>query len=577
MGSTYEDDCEEGDDIILCDGCNAEAHLRCLNMTAVPSSEWHCAVCADRLTLREARGGQNQNGLSSIMKDIDTHRDRELEEELINRALDQKVDDAHGLTSFDYSDEKCSYCSLGELDVCSPFVVGQCRTEHEAHLSLCRPTLADNFYPDKTGTTVRFSIHGELMSLPTLGTPYFPLVESEHGQKLLQEASEESEGRRQAMIVHQTCALSIFQARMDRDRHALRRRRSLVAKRAISLAGINCRPLGADDSGREYWRFPTSDILFVRDGESEGVDGMRSRDVDKEAFRKLRAYERYEEEKEDDDDDDDDDDSDEDNENYSQNGVKKEENEEIYKDEINSNDNETSITAPDAIASKNNDSKIPSKSVKGWKFVRELVQIRKIYEFLGSSPGELELKQNLAHAFLSDRKIVENEVQVLENSCASDGGNNLNENVDNKDEINGSSELEKDKDIEKIDKTDKNEKEVRTSLEEDSLRTTSRKIPPPPPAVDNTPAALKLIVTSKNPDVQRKYLINQETVFEEVRTLQHCPYCVCHVVLYCMRCVSYRYPLPLAISPSLTRSLLSPSHPLYPLSHTLSLSLSLPL
>ena len=35
MGSTYEDDCEEGDDIILCDGCNAEAHIRCLNMKVV--------------------------------------------------------------------------------------------------------------------------------------------------------------------------------------------------------------------------------------------------------------------------------------------------------------------------------------------------------------------------------------------------------------------------------------------------------------------------------------------------------------------------------------------------------------
>jgi NAD-dependent SIR2 family protein deacetylase len=34
-GSTYEDDCAEDDEIILCDGCNAEAHMRCLNMTTV--------------------------------------------------------------------------------------------------------------------------------------------------------------------------------------------------------------------------------------------------------------------------------------------------------------------------------------------------------------------------------------------------------------------------------------------------------------------------------------------------------------------------------------------------------------
>ena len=41
MGSTYEDDCEEGDDIILCDGCNAEAHIRCLNMKVVR----HVTLC----------------------------------------------------------------------------------------------------------------------------------------------------------------------------------------------------------------------------------------------------------------------------------------------------------------------------------------------------------------------------------------------------------------------------------------------------------------------------------------------------------------------------------------------------
>lgn len=35
-GSTFEDDAEDvADEILLCDGCNAEAHLKCLNLTAV--------------------------------------------------------------------------------------------------------------------------------------------------------------------------------------------------------------------------------------------------------------------------------------------------------------------------------------------------------------------------------------------------------------------------------------------------------------------------------------------------------------------------------------------------------------
>ena len=81
---------------------------------------------------------------------------------MVNRALDQKVDESQGLYVRDSTEEKCAYCRQSELDVCSPLVVGQCRTEHEAHIALCKPPTADFFYPDKVGTSVRFSIHGEV-------------------------------------------------------------------------------------------------------------------------------------------------------------------------------------------------------------------------------------------------------------------------------------------------------------------------------------------------------------------------------------------------------------------------------
>jgi hypothetical protein len=50
------------------------------------------------------------------------------------------------------------YCGLGELELCSPFVVGQSRAEHEAVLKLAaqKPT-ADNFFDNHTtGTKVVF-------------------------------------------------------------------------------------------------------------------------------------------------------------------------------------------------------------------------------------------------------------------------------------------------------------------------------------------------------------------------------------------------------------------------------------
>ena len=45
-------------------------------------------------------------------------------------------------------------------------------------------------------------------------------------------------------------------------------------------------------------------------------------------------------------------------------------------------------------------------------------------------------------------------------------------------------------------------------------------VPFPPPT--RLLVALRLIVTGKNPEVQRKYVISQESVFEEVRTYRHC-------------------------------------------------------
>ena len=56
-----------------------------------------------------------------------------------------------------YVQEKCVYCGLGELEMCSPLVVGQSRAEHEAVLKLAaqKPT-ANGVFPDATGTTVLF-------------------------------------------------------------------------------------------------------------------------------------------------------------------------------------------------------------------------------------------------------------------------------------------------------------------------------------------------------------------------------------------------------------------------------------
>lgn len=97
-GSTYEEDMERETadagmdeeqaaahmEIVLCDGCNAEVHLKCLKLTAVPSSEWHCAACTERLQQRDAKVDHSFDSLEGA-------RSHEAEEELIERAVDSRL------------------------------------------------------------------------------------------------------------------------------------------------------------------------------------------------------------------------------------------------------------------------------------------------------------------------------------------------------------------------------------------------------------------------------------------------------------------------------------------------------
>ncbi len=112
---------------------------------------------------------------------------------------------------------KCLYCGLGELDVCSPMVVGQSRAEHEAAVAACAKTpIADGVFPDKPrGTAVTFLIEGVEASSAQLDFPFLPAVESEAGLKL---ASTAKAMREALPVVHELCALQLFQARVNRTR-----------------------------------------------------------------------------------------------------------------------------------------------------------------------------------------------------------------------------------------------------------------------------------------------------------------------------------------------------------------------
>jgi hypothetical protein len=91
--STYEEDDDVGKSndvsssenaVILCDGCNAEVHLRCLDLVAVPNDAWFCSHCLERNAKRE-------NKSTIVLESIDLWRDKEEEERLLNEYIDYKI------------------------------------------------------------------------------------------------------------------------------------------------------------------------------------------------------------------------------------------------------------------------------------------------------------------------------------------------------------------------------------------------------------------------------------------------------------------------------------------------------
>ena len=85
-GSTFEDDMPSEEEVVLCDGCNGEAHLRCLQLAEVPKEAWHCNACAERIANRES-------SLASAFSDVEKLRNRAAEDQIIDMLIESKVNE----------------------------------------------------------------------------------------------------------------------------------------------------------------------------------------------------------------------------------------------------------------------------------------------------------------------------------------------------------------------------------------------------------------------------------------------------------------------------------------------------
>ena len=125
--------------------------------------------------------------------------------------------------------------------------------------------------------------------------------------------------------------------------------------------------------------------------------GPGSRDIDKEAFKKLRAFERYEEEREEGDDYDDDDYDDDDNDDDDDDIVE----EEKIEDEVEDKDNQIISSSAQT---NHAHAYLGATPATEWKVVSDVQQIRKIVEYLGEGVQDRDLSKSLVHSFLMERK-----------------------------------------------------------------------------------------------------------------------------------------------------------------------------
>lgn len=252
----------ESDILIICDGCSKEFHLKCAGFEEVPEGDWYCQPCS------ESTKTEYSKSLDYKIK-IDDYRNLQVEEALKAEAsLKRMQKQTQKGAQKQGAEIVCHYCGYGELDVCSPLVVGQNMFEHYVFIKEISGCCADNFFENKSGTKVIFQVAGENIVSNTK-VPFFPYVDSDKGADLVESILDLNQ---QPVIVHELCALQMFETRLTASKHSLRRKRSNITKKLMAMVGVPIRPLGVDSYGREYWKFPNSPHLFICLNEKEDSD-----------------------------------------------------------------------------------------------------------------------------------------------------------------------------------------------------------------------------------------------------------------------------------------------------------------
>jgi hypothetical protein len=225
------------------------------------------------------------------------------------------------------------------------------------------------------------------------------------------------------------------------------------------MTGISVQPLGYDNSGREYWKFPVSDDLFVC-----------TAPVTDECEGEFRAYvERLRRESEGD-----------------------------FGAEMDVESGAAQTSASSAGAAGGADKK--------WKRISEVGDIRRVVELLGASAGEQALRTNIVNALLLER-VTPAAAPASQTSAAATETVSA---VETKSEADTETKSATNPDAGTlnswIDRSRSSGSLERNNSVED--------LKPKKPVVDIVPVGMRLI-TAKGQDIMPSYVIQEEAVFEE--------------------------------------------------------------
>jgi hypothetical protein len=268
--STWTPECSDTN-IAICEICADEFHLFCIgsNFKAIPNN-FQCNACKSG---EKKRDESNSN-------DLYFYRDIELENKYINNICQLKLEKS--ISSYNETDSEskvnlnineidnnesnilCEYCGMNELDMCSPFVLAQSRVEHDVCIEMCNPVLKANGYSidDTINTPPIIKFHSDNNKIAPLEykVPHFPLYNTIDCKELIDKSNELNI---QPRVVHQYCALQMFNIRMNKKKNSKKIKRNQISQRSLPMSGLSIKSLGVDNEGREYWKFPSSNYLYI--------------------------------------------------------------------------------------------------------------------------------------------------------------------------------------------------------------------------------------------------------------------------------------------------------------------------